>query len=127
MKVGETNKRVSVFVINKQMESNLEVRRPGDRILAVIRLDGFKEQEVFQVFTGAVVVFAGVGDNRDGGTVVRDIGDDSESSDTELRLRPVELSDNIGGANSLPDHNEGAGVAGLGFSIERLLDARVAN
>ena len=118
---------MSVFVINKQMGSNLEARRPGDRILAVIWLDGFEEQEVFRVFTGAVVVFAGVGDDRDGGTVARAVGDDSEGGDTELGLRPVELSDNIGGANSLPDHNEGAGVAGLSFSIERLLDARVAN
>ena len=66
-------------------------------------------------------------DDRNGGAVVRDVGDDSEGGNTELRLRPVELSNNIGGADSLLDHNEGAGVAGLGFSIERLLDVRVAN
>ena len=118
---------MSVFVINKQMESNLEVRRPGGRIFAVIRLDGFEEQEVFRVFAGAIVVFTGVGDDRNGGAVVRDVGDDLEGGNTELGLRPVELSNNIRGAGSLPDHNKGAGVARLGFSIERLLDARVAN
>jgi hypothetical protein len=65
------------------------------------------ELNVFGVFSRrlvVVVVFYQIGD-RDRGLRAREVGDESESGNSEVRLGSIEFGDDIGGTDSLANNH----------------------
>ena len=116
---------LSVFAKGNGRESEGRMRNSVVNVFL-----GGKRAEVLDVLgvvLSVVLVVRDVRYDRCSGVRAEKVGNESEACNAELRLGSVEFCNNIRGADSFADNDHRAIVARLGFAVEGLLEARVAD